>query len=377
MKTICYFINSDWYFDLHWLERALASKNKYEVHLIARFTDELILEKLCALGFICHPISLKERSMSPFGFCISAAKVFKILSKIKPDILHSITIKPIVLGGIYAKLYKTSFVANIVGLGRVFDSKGLIFFILKKTTLAIYKFILSNKKSFFIFEHEQDKKTLKDYIHFDEAQTSVIDGAGVDTNIFHYQRENNNLIPIVFFAGRMLKNKGLSTLVKLKRELKEEGIDFTLIVAGIEVKDDPQAIPAQTLEEWINSRDIVWLGMRRDIHKLISESNIVALPTTYPEGVPRILIEASAIGRVCIAYDSGGCKSIIKDQLTGFLVEKNNYPLFKKRISKLINNYELRIEMGVNGRELVKEKFSSSKVVSETLTIYENISSCN
>ncbi|WP_241613922.1 glycosyltransferase, partial [Rosenbergiella epipactidis] len=201
---------------------------------------------------------------------------------------------------------------------------------------------------------------------FDSNQTFVIDGAGVNTSIFNYQREAENIVPVVFFAGRMLKNKGLNTLVKLKRELKSDGINFTLVVAGIEVKDDPQAIPTQMLEEWCESGDIIWLGMRKDIHKLITESNIIALPTTYSEGVPRILIEASAVGRACIAYDSGGCKSIVKDQVTGYLVEKNNYILLKKRMADLINKRDLRIEMGINGSKLVTEKFSSSRIISET-----------
>ncbi|WP_277756003.1 glycosyltransferase, partial [Rosenbergiella epipactidis] len=148
MKIICYFINSDWYFDLHWLERALAAKDQnYKVHIIARFTDIRILDKLSKLGFICHPIALKERSMNPLGFLRSAINIYNILNKIKPDILHSITIKPIILGGLYAKFSKISFVANIVGLGRVFDSKGIVFLIFKKMTLAIYDFIISNKKS--------------------------------------------------------------------------------------------------------------------------------------------------------------------------------------------------------------------------------------
>ncbi|SEQ10429.1 Glycosyltransferase involved in cell wall bisynthesis [Rosenbergiella nectarea] len=374
MKIICYFINSDWYFDLHWLERALASKrHNYQVHIIARFTEQDFLDKFSKLGFICHPISLKERAMNPFGFLSSSVSIFQILNQIKPDILHSITIKPILLGGIYAKNSSCSFVANIVGLGRVFDSKGIIFSILKKITLGIYKFILSNNNSRFIFEHEEDKNILKEYLKFKNDQFVVIDGAGVDTTLFSYQCENKNIVPVVFFAGRMLKNKGLNTLVKLRRELKKDNVNFNLVVAGIEVNDDPQAIPSHLLKEWCENGDIVWLGMRKDIHQLIAESNIIALPTTYPEGVPRILIEASAIGRACIAYDSGGCKSIVKDRVTGYLVEKNNYALLKEKMISLINSYELRVNMGINGRKLVIDRFSSNKVINKTLEIYNQL----
>jgi len=374
MKRICYFINSDWYFDLHWLERALATqKNGYQVHIITRFTDNTFYNKFNDLGFKCHPISLKERSLNPIGFISGAIKIFYLLNKLNPDIIHGITIKPILLGGIFAKLMKKSFVANIVGLGRVFDSESLIFCIIKKITLHLYKIIISNKNSCFVFEHDEDRKILNQFIKFNPHQTIVIDGAGVDTEIFNYQCEDRKPIPVVFFAGRMLNNKGLNTLVKLKKELKESDINFSLVVAGIEVADDPQAIPPTLLKKWCNNGDILWLGMRTDIHQLIAESNIVALPTTYPEGVPRILIEASAIGRACIAYNSGGCKSIVQDSVTGYLVEKNNYALFKEKMVSLINNYDLRVKMGINGRKLVTEKFSSNKIIEETLDIYRKL----
>ena len=374
MKILCYFINSDWYFDLHWLERAYAAQQKgYRVHIITRFTGKTLINKFTNMGFICHPISLKERSINPIGFIFSSMKIFYILYKIRPTIIHSITIKPILLGGLYAKIAKKSFVANIVGLGRVFDTKGFIFSLFKSLTLSIYKIIISNQKSCFVFEHDEDRNTLMKSIHFGPLQTAVIDGAGVDTKIFSYQQEKRNKTPVVFFAGRMLNNKGLNTLVRLRQELKEINIDFDLVVAGIEVKDDPQAIPTQLLQQWRENEDILWLGMRSDIQNLITESNIVALPTTYPEGVPRILIEACAIGRACIAYNSGGCKSIIKNEITGYLVEKNNYNLLKEKMINLINDYELRVSMGVNGRNLVTEKFSSSKIIEETIKIYNKI----
>ncbi|WP_241573615.1 glycosyltransferase family 4 protein [Rosenbergiella nectarea] len=374
MKILCYFINSDWYFDLHWLERAYAAQQQgYRVHIITRFTGTNFLNKFTKMGFICHPISLKERSINPVGFFFSSIKIFHLLYKIKPTIIHSITIKPILLGGLYAKISNKSFVANIVGLGRVFDTKGFIFKIFRAFTLSIYKIIISNKKSCFVFEHDEDKNVLMQSIDFGSHQTAVIDGAGVDTTLFSYQREKQNETPIVFFAGRMLNNKGLSTLIKLRRELKASNIYFDLVVAGIEVKDDPQAIPTHLLKKWCDNGDMLWLGMRNDIQQLIADSNIVALPTTYPEGVPRILIEASAIGRACIAYDSGGCKSIIQDDVTGFLVEKNNYSLLKERMIDLIGNYELRVTMGINGRKLVTEKFSSSKIIGETIHIYKEI----
>uniref|UniRef100_UPI001F4D8D4F glycosyltransferase family 4 protein n=1 Tax=Rosenbergiella australiborealis TaxID=1544696 RepID=UPI001F4D8D4F len=371
MKKICYFINSDWYFDLHWIERACAAQNKgYQIHIMTRFKGEELYNKFTLLGFICHNIHIKDHSLNPLSFFFTMMQVWFKLLIINPSIIHSITIKPVILGGVYSRIFRKPFIANIVGLGRIFDCDSSIYIKVKKIVIFIYKQIFKNEKIKIIFEHNKDRDFLEKNIKFKFGQTIIIDGAGVDTTIFSYREEKENIKPIVFFAGRMLKNKGLDTLVDIKRELNDLNIHFDLVVAGIEVFDDPYAIPTSILKSWHEQGDIVWLGERRDIAQLISNSNIIALPTLYPEGVPRILIEACAIGRSCIAYNSGGCSSIIENGITGYLIEKNNKKEFRDKLIILIKNPELRKEMGINGHNLVKEKFSSAKVINLTLCIY-------
>ncbi|MBT0719872.1 glycosyltransferase family 4 protein [Rosenbergiella collisarenosi] len=374
MKKICYFINSDWYFDLHWLERAYAAQQDgFQVHVVTRYNSDDFVKKFTDIGFTCHHIVLKERSINPFGFLYGMFNTIILLHKIGPDILHSITIKPIIIGGIYSRFFKKNFITNIVGLGRVFDNGGIIFKSIRFLVTRFYKFIFKNPKSKIIFEHDNDRFLLGNFLNLNSTQTTVIDGAGVDTNFFAYQQEEHSKVPVVFFAARMLKNKGLDTLVEIKRELAKENIKFQLIVAGIEVPDDPQAISHTTIKNWEEQGDIIWLGTRKDMSELITQSNIVALPTTYPEGVPRILIEACAIGRACIAYDSGGCGSIVVDGVNGFLVKKDNKKEFKDKILKLILDVDLRIAMGIQGRKIVAERFSSQDIIAKTLDIYKSL----
>lgn len=100
MKKICYFINSDWYFELHWVERALAAKAAgYEIHVVSHFVGDDIQQKLSEKGFICHDSSVSELSINPINFFGSLTKVWSLLKKINPDVLHCITIKPCLMGG--------------------------------------------------------------------------------------------------------------------------------------------------------------------------------------------------------------------------------------------------------------------------------------
>ncbi|KGD72194.1 hypothetical protein HA49_15690 [Tatumella morbirosei] len=375
MKKICYFINSDWYFDLHWLERAMSAKNDgFEVCVITRFHGDRFLKKFTELGVHCFPLPLKERSYNVFGFVYFSVETFRILNNLKPSLIHAVTIKPIIVGGLYSKIFSKPFVANVVGLGRVFKPVSWSGKVIKKSVCELYSYIFSNKKSRIIFEHKDDFSVFTQYVRFNSQQAAVIDGCGVDTELYNYSVEQYYEQPVVLFASRMLHNKGLSALINIKKSLAAAGSPFRLLVAGILVDDDPDAIKKADIERWVKEGSIEWLGTRNDIDSLISQVNVVALPTLYPEGVPRILIESASKGRACIAYDSGGCKSIIINGYNGYLIPKGDEDAFCLHLRKLLDNKDLREVMGINGRNLVIEKFSSSEVIAKTIKIYNTVS---
>lgn len=104
MKRLCYFINSDWYFDLHWTDRAIAARDAgYEIHIISHFVDSKITNKFKSLGFICHNVPLAAQSFNVFTFIRAFFDSRKIIKEIDPDLLHCITIKPCLIGGFFAK----------------------------------------------------------------------------------------------------------------------------------------------------------------------------------------------------------------------------------------------------------------------------------
>lgn len=151
----------------------------------------------------------------------------------------------------------------------------------------------------------------------------------------------------------------------------KKGVHFELNVAGIIVPTDPDAIPLEQVEQWQREGIINWLGKSSDVCKLIEASNIVALPSVYSEGIPRILLEAASVGRACIAYDVGGCQSLIIDDYSGSLVHKGDISLLEQKLEKLLLNPETRAEMGIRGRKLVIDRFSSTLIIDSTLKLYK------
>lgn len=376
MKKLCYLINSDWYFDLHWVERAQsAQKEGYQIHIITHFQNENILSRFKVMGFCCHHINLLASSFSPLNFLASFIEAKKIINKISPDLLHCITIKACLIGGIIARLKNMPVVLSFVGLGRVFMDGPIVLRLIKKVVTYIYKYIIANDHCTLLFEHENDRSYLTDLLNVDISKTVVIDGAGINLEKFAYSPEPNVNKPVVLFAGRLLWSKGLGDLVEVKKILAKRNINFDLKVAGICVENDSDAIPLDVIKSWHDAGIIEWLGKSDNVCDLIKSANIVALPSVYSEGIPRILLEASSVGRVCVTYNVGGCGSLVVNDVTGLVVEKKDITTLVEKFEYLIENPDIRIVMGLHARARVEEKYSSDLILANTLQMYKKATS--
>ncbi|ECJ2476670.1 glycosyltransferase family 4 protein, partial [Salmonella enterica subsp. diarizonae] len=134
---------------------------------------------------------------------------------------------------------------------------------------------------------------------------------------------------------RMLWSKGLGDLIEAKKILRQKNIHFILNVAGILAEGDKDAIPLELIHHWHNEGLINWLGRSSNVYELIQKSNIVALP-----------LEASSVGRACIAYDTGGCDSLIIHNYNGLIVKSNSAQELAVELEYLLKNPQIRLEMG-------------------------------
>ena len=374
MKKICYLINTDWYFELHWLERALAAYDcGYEVHVITHFADKSIRERVSSAGLICHDVPLSAQSYNPFSIALTYFKVSRLLSEITPDILHCITIKASLIGGLYSRPGNKKLVLSFAGLGRVFSFNKIPLKYIRDFIIYTFKYILKNKNVRLLFEHENDRVDLVNYTNVSIDKTLVINGAGVNVDLFSYSEELQHDVPVILFASRILWSKGLEDLIKVRDSLIKEGVHCRIDVAGIIVDKDADAIPLSKIQHWHAEGKINWLGQSDDVAALIAHANLVVLPSVYPEGIPRILLESSASGRACIAYNSGGCAFLVKDGVNGYLIEKKDLATLKHRIKYLLTNPSVRAVMGLKGRSLVLDEFSSEIVMKKTLELYKSL----
>ncbi|WP_318511269.1 glycosyltransferase family 4 protein [Photobacterium leiognathi] len=371
MKKVLFIINVDWYFNLHWLDRAVFLKeHNYDVHILMSKTDSKVFETLSQLGFTVKSITLHRKSINPFKDLLYVRELYRNIKNINPDIIHAITIKPNIYSGIINKLFfKRPIIYSITGLGAVFSSASFKFKFLRLIIIFLYRFI-SFKSSYFIFENETDMRLFVKYKVISNNGV-VIKGAGVNTDTYYFSELNYN--SNILFAARLLKDKGLEPLIKAVENLRSKGIKCQLNVAGIIDEDVSSAIPLKEIDNLDRKGIIKWLGTVTDMASLIHKNDIVCLPTSYGEGVPRILIESASCGRPIISTDVAGCNEIIIDGVNGYLVNVGDVNELTFKLESLLSNPKLMKEQGIQGRLLVQKEFSQNIVLTKTYQIYKKL----
>ncbi len=371
-KPLLYILNVDWYFNLHWIDRALAAKNhNFEIHLACEFTEQKYRELLEQQGINCHPIKLSRTGKNPLKDLQTFTQLYNLITKLNPTVIHTATVKPNIYGGLIAKLTRTPVVSTVTGLGSVFSKKNIGNKLLGMALLTSYKLIFRTPKCSLLFENNSDYELFKSK-SIGSRRIFKVSGSGVDTEIYQPSREQLNDCTTVLFAGRLIKEKGLQNLVEAISQIKTRH-KIVLKIAGIEDKNACNPIPSSTLKSWDQIEHINFLGQVDDMPSLMKELDIVCLPTLYREGIPRVLIEAGASGKPSIGSKSSGCEDLIKDGTTGYLIDPKSAKDLTDTLEKLILDEKLRLRMGQAAREHVKSHFSKEKVILEHINIYKDL----
>ncbi|MCK5348607.1 MAG: glycosyltransferase family 4 protein [Desulfobacula sp.] len=371
-KKIIYFITEDWYFWSHRLPIAKAAKDMgNEVIIVTRVNKHL--QRIKGEGFRVIPIQLERQGKNVLKELRSLFEIIRIYSREKPDIVHQVAVKPVIYGSIAAIMTRIPVVINaLAGLGFIFVNKGPKAGFIKHVFILLYKIVYRSKSITGLFQNPEDRDFFVSAGLIDKNRTKLIMGSGVDTSLFDISAEQKGVIRILF-AGRMLWNKGVGELVAAGKILYSKGIKTQIILVGKPDKENPRAISKNILQSWHDKGVVEWWGYQENMVKIISACHIIALPTTYGEGVPKILIEAAASGRPVVATDVPGCREIVKDGQNGFLVQPHDIESLAEALEKLVKDSDLRSRMGRRGREIVKSDFSEEIVVEKTLKLYSKL----
>lgn len=174
------------------------------------------------------------------------------------------------------------------------------------------------------------------------------------------KEEDNTII----YFGRLSKEKGLFTLIRAMR-----GIDAILRIIG----DGPARNDLEAAVRNSNSRNVEFLGFKTgdELKYLIKKAMFVVLPSEWYENNPRTIIEAFASGKPALGARIGGIPELVRDGETGLTFEPGNANDLAEKISMLLGNSALRIEMGKNARTLAETELNPEKHYKRLMEIYD------
>jgi glycosyltransferase involved in cell wall biosynthesis len=326
-------------------------------------------DQILAEGIIYHELPLTRSGKNPLLEFQVFIAIFKLFRKLKPAIVHLVTIKPVIYGGIAARLTDISgVVAAVSGLGFVFIAKGFKASIVRLGVKSLYRLAFGKKNLCVIFQNSSDRSSFVDAGILAANKTVLIRGSGVDMEEYPTRIEPDGR-PVIIMASRLLRDKGVTEFVGAARILKQRGLDARFLLAGEPDPDNPATITAEELEMIREDKIVELLGHRKDIAELFASSNIVVLPS-YREGLPRVLVEAAAAGRAVVTTDVPGCRDAIESGVTGLLVPVRDTNAIADAVQKLIEDVKLRQHMGYEGRRLAEKEFSIEKIMNAHMEIY-------
>lgn len=355
----------------HWAARVRAAAVNYDVH-VAVPIDETI-RNLDLGNIVLHDIPQRRGFPSPLAEWRYFLSIFRLIRHLRPQLLHAVTIRPVIYGGIAARLMRVpALVLSITGLGYVFIGREVRARLLRPLAEFAYARALHHRNAVAIFENADDRDLFVHRNLITPDRTRVWIGGGVDLDALRASPEPDDASPLVVLPARLLVDKGVREFVEAARTLRVSfpGIRFALV--GDVDPGNPATLGKDEIEGWVHEGVVESWGWREDIPDIIRSAAIVCLPS-YREGAPMALIEAAAMGRAVVATDVPGCRQVVVDGKTGILVPARDPRALAAALSLLLSDAALRQRMGRAARHHAEKHFSASLARDRLLELYDSL----
>jgi glycosyltransferase involved in cell wall biosynthesis len=367
VAKLMFLVTEDWYFVSHRLPLAVAAKAEgFDVVVATRL--ESLARVIEAAGIRAIPFEMSRRGMNPLHELATLVRLWRLYHRERPNIVHHVALKPVLLGGMAARLGGIhAVVSAVAGMGFLFADEGRLPWA-RTWFKRLLPMVIGSGRA--IVQNPDDASLLEASGVLPE-RIRLIRGAGVDLARFKLQPEQDGPL-LVVLPARMLWDKGVGEFVTAARQLRQQEISARFALVGERDRANPASVPLSELETWREEGVVEWWGRREDMPGVFAQSHVVCLPS-YREGLPKALLEAAACGRPIVATDAPGCREIVRHEDNGLLVPVRDAVALAAALERLIRDASLRQRMGQRGRERVETEFSQQRVISETLAVYREL----
>lgn len=316
------------------------------------------VDELKNLGCKVKLIDFDRRGMNPIKDYKLLRKYYSIIRSLRPKLVITYTIKANIYGGLCSRFCRVKYVANITGLGSIFERSDAI----KTMAVLLYRRALKKAETVF-FENSSNMSYFISNRIIEERQACLLNGAGV--NLDHFSMSEYPDYDGVFrflFIGRIMKEKGIEELLNVVEKLHQNGYRIILEIVGDYEEDYRKVIDTYEIKGFIK-----YHGKQKDVRPYIKDAHCFVLPSWH-EGMANTNLESAAMGRPVITSNIPGCKESVLDELSGYLCEpKNEESLYRAMEKMILVSNEDRKQMGITGRRHMEAHFSKKSVVDKTV----------
>lgn len=320
------------------------------------------------------------RTISPVKDLIATYKLYKLLKKEQPHIVHSHTPKAGIVGMLAAYLagveHRFHTVAGMPLLETVGAKRQLLNVVEKMTYRLATKVFPNSKGLYSIILAEKFAKADKLQV-IGKGSSNGIDIEHFNSSL--YTLEDNSQLRkslgitdddlIYVYVGRLVKDKGINELMEAFDTFSKQQQKCKLLVVGYRENDlDPLNETTETIMK--TNKNIIEVGYQKDVRPYIAISDVFVFPT-YREGFPNVILQAGAMGLPCIVTDINGCNEIIEHEVNGLIIPVKNVASIIESMKFMYDNSIERNKMASKAREIIASHFQHTYIWSKLLEVYQ------
>ncbi|MBV8751326.1 MAG: glycosyltransferase family 4 protein [Hyphomicrobiales bacterium] len=370
MPKLLFFHSEDWAFLRHFMPMARAAQAAgFEVAVAVRVRNDA--HRLEGAGCRVVPLEAERGSLGPLEILRSVARMVRIVRAERPDVVHCIALRTVVLGGSAARLAGAPcLVLAPTGLGHLWIENGLVERLARPLVRFLIGRVLRRPSTRYVFENSEDPHEFG--LDPAGANVTIVGGAGVDPALVPLMPEPPAPPVKIAVIGRMLIPKGIAETVEAVRRARAQGAPVELNLYGAPDPSNRRSFSEDQLRCWAAEPGIVWHGPTDDVARVWRENHIAML-LSYREGLPKALVEAAAAGRPVVATDVTGCREVVRDGIEGFLVPRGDVDAAASALARLAGDAVLRARMGAAAHARFQERFTEEAVIRAMTALYAEL----
>ena len=321
---------------------------------------------LAAMGVRYRAVAMQRADRNPFADARTLWDLIGLLREERPQVLLAYTQKPIIYGGIAARIVGgIAFHAMVSGLGFVFSDHGdasqrASRRVLRTVVSGLYRVAVAKARTIFVFNSDDRAEMRRLRIIRDDHRVIQVPGSGVDIGRFAAVPVPDGP-PIFLLVARLLRDKGLAEFAEAARQVRSRYPEAQFRLLG-PLDANPSGVTLAELAQWNASGGVEYLGETRDVAPYLAQASVFVLPSFYREGLPRTILEALATGRAIITTDAPGCREGVEPGGNGFLVPVRDADALAAAMTEFLRDPGLAARMGRRSRALAESRFDVEKV---------------